>query len=162
MLSLRMPRSPRLGKPLVAAAMVAALAPAAAADPVLGNGPARGKPLNLAQLRACLEIQERLESQGAAMQKLQSELDTARADFQRFDAELQAERAALDRGSKAAVDAYNARLDERRRRVADYEARTPALAETVAVYNALRQELGADCDDRPYDEDDYAAIFSAR
>lgn len=162
MSSVHQAHGPRLAARVIAAALAALLASAAAADPVLGDGPARGKPLSLAQLRACLDLQERLESQGAAMQTLQSELDAARADFQRFDTALQAERAALDPTSKPAVDAYNARLEERRRRIADYEARTPVLTEAVAAYTALRQDWIAGCDDRPYDEDDYAAIFSGR
>lgn len=160
---IRKPHVPRLGTSCLVVAVAVALAPAAvAADPVLGAGPARGKPLSLAQLRACLDVQERLESQGATMQQLQAAQDAARADFQRFEAQLQADRAALDASDKAAVDAYNAKLDERRRRIADYDARTPTLTEAIAAYNATRQAWSADCDDRPYNEDDYAAIHRER
>ncbi len=130
--------------------------------PVLGDGPAKGKPLSQPQLKACLDLQRQLEQEGTELQRDQAALDAAKQAFERFDAQLQADRATLVATDKAAVDAYNARLDQRRQMVADYNAKAPEYAKQAQTYNGLRQSWSSDCDDRPYDADDYAAIFRAR
>lgn len=139
-----------------------ALAQSAGRTPVLGDGPPKGKPLTQAQLKACLDLQRQLEQEGAELQRDQAELESAKAAFERFDAQLQADRARLVATDKAAVDAYNARLDQRRQMVADYNAKAPEYSKQAQTYNGLRQSWSADCDDRPYDEDDYAALFRTR
>lgn len=130
--------------------------------PVLGDGPPKGRPLSQPQLRACLDLQRQLEQEGTELQRDQAELESAKQAFERFDALLQADRARLVATDKAAVDAYNARLDQRRQMVADYNAKAPEYAKQALTYNGLRQTWASDCDDRPYDEADYAAIFRAR
>ncbi len=139
-----------------------AQAQSASRMPVLGDGPPKGKPLSQTQLRACLDLQRQLEQEAAELQRDQAELESAKQAFERFDAQLQADRARLVATDKAAVDAYNARLDQRRQMVADYNAKAPEYAKQAQTTNALRQTWSADCDDRPYDQDDYAAIFKAR
>lgn len=139
-----------------------ALAQSAGRTPVLGDGPPKGKPLTQTQLRACLDLQQRLEREGGELTRDQAELDAAKQAFERFDAQLQADRARLVTSDKAAVDAYNARLDQRKQMVADYNAKAPEYAKQAQSYNGLRQTWSADCDDRPYDEGDYAAIFRSR
>lgn len=137
--------------------------PAWSADtPVLGDGPPQGRPLSLAQLRACLDLQPELEQQSERITSEKAELDAAKAEFDRFEARLTEQRASLDATDKAAVDAYNAQLDRRRAMVADYGARLPAFSERAQAYNALRQSWARDCDDRPYAEADYATIHRER
>ncbi len=150
------------GRTAVLGVATPAQAQSAGRTAVLGDGPPKGRPLSPPQLKACLDLQRQLEQEGAELQRDQAELDAARQAFERFDAQLQADRARLVATDKAAVDAYNARLDQRRQMVADYNARAPEYARQAQTTNGLRQTWSADCDDRPYDPDDYAAIFRAR
>ena len=145
---------------LAAAAALLAIEPVEAADDggVLGKGPPHGKTLNRSQLRDCLHLQDDLEAKGEAAVKGRADLDAAKAEFDRFEAQLQSERGSLNAGDKAAVDAYNAKLDQRKRMVADYEARRPQVQQQTERFNTLRQEWKAECENRPYREADYNAV----
>lgn len=125
---------------------------------VLGKGPAHGKTLSRSQLKQCLDLQDDLEARGKSALGARAALDSAKADFDRFEQQLQADRGSLDASDKAAVDAYNARLDQRKRMVADYEAKRPQVQEQAERYNALRQEWKGECENRPYRDADYAAV----
>ncbi|HEU4459217.1 MAG TPA: hypothetical protein VFR90_08860 [Methylibium sp.] len=152
---------PRLAAALVPLTLTVALvAPARGADPVLGTGAASGKRLSKTQLRQCLELQGKLEAQGAQARRARAELDAAKAEFDRFEAQLQSERTSLDTGNKAAVDAYNAKLEKRRQMVADYNARTPQASAQQQSYVELGRSWKGECENRPYDEDDYAELKS--
>ncbi len=140
----------------------AAAAQGRAATPALGDGPPRGARLSQAQLRACLDLQPQVTQQSEAITRAKAELDADKLEFDRFEAQLKTDRDRLDTGDKAAVDAYNARLEQRQRMVAEYTAAVPAFSERAQAYNALQQRWSRDCDDRPYDEDDYAAVHGAR
>ena len=145
---------------LAVAALLAATPATHAADDggVLGKGPAHGKTLSRSQLRQCLALQDDLEARGQAAVKARADLDAAKAEFDRFDAQLQADRSSLNASDKAAVDAYNARLDQRKRMVADYEAKRPQAQEQADRFNAVRQEWKGECENRPYRDADYAAV----
>lgn len=141
-----------------AAALLAAEPAQADEGGVLGKGPPQGKTLSRGQLRECLHLQDELEAKGEAAVKGRAELDAAKTEFDRFEAQLQGERGSLDAGDKAAVDAYNAKLDQRKRMVADYEARRPQVQQATERFNTLRQEWKAECENRPYREADYNAV----
>lgn len=145
---------------LAAAAALLAAGPLEAADDggVLGKGPPQGRTLSRAQLRECLQLQDDLEAKGEAAVKGRADLDAAKAEFDRFEAQLQSERGSVNASDKAAVDAYNAKLDQRKRMVADYEARRPQVQQQTERFNALRQEWKAECENRPYREADYNAV----
>jgi hypothetical protein len=144
---------------LAAAAALLAVEPVEADDGgVLGKGPPQGKTLSRSQLRECLQLQDDLEAKGEAAVKGRADLDAAKAEFDRFEAQLQSERGSVNASDKAAVDAYNAKLDQRKRMVADYEARRPQVQQQTERFNALRQEWKAECENRPYREADYNAV----
>ena len=71
---------------------------------------------------------------------------------------MQGERTSLDAADKAAVDAYNAKVEKRRQMIADYTTWLPDVTGQAQKYSALRQSWEAECDDRPYREGDYQAI----
>jgi len=131
-------------------------------EPVLGTGAPSGKRLTKSQLRQCLDLQARLESQAGQAKRSRADLDAAKVEFDRFDAQLQAERGGLNAGDKAAVDAYNAKLERRRQMVADYNTRAPqatALQQTAAE---TARSWKSECENRPYDQDDYAELKPSR
>ncbi|MET0209928.1 MAG: hypothetical protein ABW220_12870 [Burkholderiaceae bacterium] len=135
-------------------------APTRGGEPVLGTGAPSGKRLSKSQLRQCLDLQTKLESQAEQAKRSRAELDAAKADFDRFDAQLQSERGGVNASDKAAVDAYNAKLEKRRQMVADYNAKAPqatALQQTAAETGRAWK---SECENRPYAEDDYAELKS--
>lgn len=166
---------------LLAAALAAAASPLLAADPApakkgnilsISGGKPTGKLLTRDQLRACLKQQAALKEQGADASKAQAVLDADKAEIARADAELArtdealaAERATVDVSNSAAVDAFNAKLqqqaaqrEERDKRVEAYNARLPAYNQQAQALQGAEQGWKADCGDRAYDEADYFAI----
>lgn len=161
-----------------------AVAPAHAADPApsrAGNtltipgGKPTGKiagRLTRDQLRACLSQQQGLRDQDAQAARVQSELKAQKEELARkrealeqAGAALDAERAAVDATQAAAVEAFNAKLVQRREQVAQHESavesyntKLPTYNEQVEALNTSRAAWVGNCADRTYDEADFFAI----
>lgn len=166
---------------LLSAALAAAASPLLAADPApakkgnilsINGGKPTGKLLTRDQLRTCLKQQAALKEQGADAAKAQAALDTDKAEIARLDAELArgdealaAERATVDVSNGAAVDAFNAKLQQqaaqrelRDKKVEAYNLKLPAYNQQAQSLQGAEQGWKADCADRAYDEADYFAI----
>ena len=144
-----------------------AKAPAKAADGKaregsLGRGTSTGALLTREQLRQCMAEQDRLKQEGADALQTQRSLDQERSEIDRLGTEIKADLPGLDRTSQAAVDAFNARVLEREKRVDAYQAATPLFNERVDKLDADKQSFTKDCGDRRYREDDLAAIKAGK
>lgn len=128
----------------------------------LGKGSGSGALLTSAQLRQCMAEQDRMAAEGASLVQAQRDLGAERSEIGRLDDELKAEQAVLDRSSQAAVDAYNAKLADRDKRVEAYRAATPAFNQRVEKLDADKQAFAKDCADRRYREEDYDAIKAGK
>ena len=135
---------PPLRAALAAAALCAFAAAAVAADK---SKPAATKPdsiLTPAQLKDCLEKQQRRDRATDAALKTKGEIN--------------AEKAALDKTSEDAVNAYNARVDERNKQIETYEAKVAAYNKDAEGVRALGDEYAKSCANRRYDDRDLADI----
>lgn len=161
------PRERPAAAALITAALLAFSCAALAADPPAkpaAKASAKGKKklLTRDQLRACMDLQDRLLVMREGLLKEQTSLDQQRADVKRMDAELEVKRAALDPadepGKQAVIDE-----EDRRNKVGEaYNARLPALKEQGATLDRERQGWVERCADKDYDELDEAAIKRER
>jgi hypothetical protein len=98
-----------------------------------GSGPRRQRPaakpdaiLTPAQLQECVNQKERLQAQTDDALKDKAAIEADKAEIARIGTSLAEERATVDRTSEAAVDAYNAKVEQRDKLIATYQSRVTA------------------------------------
>lgn len=124
----------------------------------LGNGPASGEQITKDQLRECLAMPARLSAEADKAKRATADVEGDKAEFDRFDAHLKSERSKVDPKDRAAIAAYNAKLEKRQKMVTAFNAKSAAAAERVENYNALRKSWESGCENRPYSQRDYAEL----
>lgn len=124
----------------------------------LGSGPATGAQITKEQLRECLAMPARLTAEADKAKRATADVEGDKAEFDRFDAQLKSERSKVDPKDRAAIAAYNAKLEKRQKMVGAFNAKSAAAAERVENYNALRKSWESGCENRPYSERDYAEL----
>ncbi len=143
---------------LAAVALCALAGPASAADK---SKPAGAKPdsiLTPAQLKDCLDKQQRRDRATDAALKAKSEIAAEKAEIDKRGNELSDAATTLDKTSEDAVNAYNAKVDERNRRIEAYEAKVAAYNKDADGVRALADEYAKSCGNRRYDDRDLADI----
>lgn len=115
-------------------------------------------PLTRDELAACLADEDALHTQNAALEVRKQALTAKLAEIQALEAGLDATKATLDASDIAAVDAFNASIDEHARLAAEYNEALPAINADIESLNGKRRELDARCAHRAYDERDMAAL----
>jgi hypothetical protein len=149
---------PPLRAALAAAALCAFAAAAVAADKAK---PAATKPdsiLTPAQLKDCLEKQQRRDKATDAALKTKGEINAEKAAIDKSGAELSDAATTLDKTSEDAVNAYNAKVDERNKQIETYEAKVAAYNKDADGVRALGDEYAKSCANRRYDDRDLADI----
>jgi len=142
----------------LAAALCAFTATALAADK---SKPAATKPdaiLTPAQLKDCLEKQQRRDKATEAALKTKREIAAEKAAIDKSGTELSDAATTLDKTSEDAVNAYNARVDERNKQIEVYEAKVAAYNKDADGARALEDEYAKSCANRRYDDRDLADI----
>jgi hypothetical protein len=124
----------------------------------LGSGPARGEQITKDQLRDCLAMPTRLTAEADKAKRATDDVEHDKAEFDRFDAQLKSERSKVDPKDRAAIAAYNAKLEKRQKLVTAFNAKSSAAAERVQDYNELRKSWESGCENRPYSQRDYAEL----
>jgi len=113
------------------------------------------------QLAACLADERALRLNNDALdllkQALQSQLDELHARETRLDAS----RTRLDATDTAAVETYNALIDEHARRAETYNATLPGINIEIESLNAARRDIDARCAHHAYDARDMEALRGA-
>lgn len=154
-----LPASSRVILAVVAVVLAAGFGPAAAADKA--RTPAAKKAdaiLTPEQLRDCLTQQGRRDKATDAALKVKSEIAAEKAAVDRSGTELSEGAASLDRTSEDAVNAYNAKVDERNRRIDAYEQRVAAYNKDAEALQTMNDAFVKSCGNRRYDERDLADI----
>jgi hypothetical protein len=157
-------RSSLLLAALSAAAVLAFPAAAAAAGNAREAAPAKGKapaaPLLLtpAQLRECLDRQQRLRASSDQSVKEQADLKASKAEIDRLGVVLKEQLETLDRTSVDAVAAYNAQVDARDKLIDTYQESVPAFNTKVEALKAEQAAYSKACENRRYDEADEISI----
>lgn len=128
----------------------------------LGGGTASGPMLTKDELRQCLAEQDRLKNETTEVVATQKKLAKDRAEIERISAELDADRPKVDVSNKDAVDAFNVRLQEKGKMVADYQAAGQTFNQRVDKLDADDKSFTKDCRDRRYFEDEYDAIKAGK
>ena len=163
-------------------ALLLAVAPAHAADPVpaKGSAPAKSGTLGKApgqaaaapsasptlaepmltreELRQCLRQEDELKAGNGRLVTAQSTLDAEGKELAQAEAALKAEREGIDATSAEAVAAFNARLAALRERGEAYRSRALAFNEEVTAHQTRHKAWAGDCGSRSYNEIDYFAI----
>jgi len=138
------------GPAALPAAHAAEKAPAAASAPA-------AKPnaiLTPAQLQQCVNQKQRLHAQTDDALKDKAAIEADKAEIARLGTSLAEERATVDQTSDAAVDAYNAKLDQRDKLIATYESRVTAYNLKAEAVKATKEGYEKSCENRRYDERD--------
>ena len=139
------------GPAALAAAHAAEKAPAGAA-----SAPA-AKPnaiLTPAQLQQCVNQKERLHAQIEDALKDKATIEADKAEIARLGTSIAEERATVDQSDVAAVDAYNAKFDQRDKLIATYESRVNAYNLKAEAVKATKEGYEKSCENRRYDERD--------
>ena len=114
--------------------------------------------LTPAQLKDCLEKQQRRDKATDAALKTKGEINAEKAAIDKSGNELSDAATTLDKTSEDAVNAYNARVDERNKQIEAYEAKVAAYNKDADNVRALGDEYAKSCANRRYDDRDLADI----
>lgn len=161
------PRLARRALPLLAATLVFAGASLHAAPPkpregTLGGGKAGGPIMSMAQLRACVAQQGRIQTGNEDAAKVQQELNAERAEIDAEAEQLKKDLPGVDRTKQEAIDAYVARAHAHDKRIDTYQARVPPFNAQVEALNTERAAYAKACEGRRYLEDDYKDIKAGK
>lgn len=137
-------------------------APPKAREGTLGGGKAGGPILSMAQLRACMAQQSRIQSQNDEATRAKQQLATDMAEIDRSAVVLKGDLVSLDRTNKEAVEAYVARAQAHDKSIDSYQARVPHFNAQIEALDAQRAAFAKACDGRRYLEDDYMDIKAGK
>ena len=116
--------------------------------------PAKSPILTPAQLQECVNQRERLHAQTDDALKDKAQIEADKAEIGRLGTSLSEELAALDRTSDAAVDAYNAKVEQRDKLIDTYQSRVTAYNVKAEQVKATKESYEKSCENRRYDERD--------
>jgi len=139
------------GPAALAAAHAAEKAPAGAASAPAAQPNAILTP---AQLQQCVNQKERLRAQTEDALKDKAAIEADKAEIARLGTSIAEERATVDQSDVAAVDAYNAKFDQRDKLIATYESRVNAYNLKAEAVKATKEGYEKSCENRRYDERD--------
>lgn len=114
--------------------------------------------LTPAQLRECLAQQASRDTAVDAALKTKAEIAAEKAEIDHSGTALGEEVTTLDRSSEEAVGAYNAKVDERNKRIEAYEVNVAAYNKDAESVRALSEAYTKTCGNRRYDDRDLADI----
>ncbi len=132
-------------------ALAADKAPARAAS---SPAPKSDKILTPAQLQECVNQKERLRVQTDDALKDKAAIEADKAEIARSGTSLSEELTTLDKTSDVAVDAYNAKVEQRDKLIDTYQARVTAYNTKAETVKTTREGYEKSCEDRRYDERD--------
>ena len=135
----------------IPAAHAADKAPARAASAPAGKADAILTP---AQLQECENLKARLRAQTDDALKDKAAIEADKAEITRLGTSIAEERATVDQSDVAAVDAYNAKFDQRDKLIATYESRVNAYNLKAEAVKATKEGYEKSCENRRYDERD--------
>ena len=151
---------------LVASLALASASPQAAPPKVregtLGGGKTSGPFMSVAQLRACVVQQTRIQGLNTDTTKTQQQMTTDRAAIEVEAQAIKDAMAALDRTNKEAVEAYVARAQAYDKSIDTYQARVSPFNTQVEALQAERASYAKACEGRRYLEDDYTDIKAGK
>ena len=159
--SARSGMKPNVTLPTLRTALAVALCALAAAAVAADKSKPAARPdavLTPAQLKDCLDKQQRRDRATDAALKTKGEIAAEKAAIDKSGAELGDALATLDKTSEDAVAAYNARVDERNKQIETYEAKVAAYNKDAEGVRALGDEYAKSCANRRYDDRDLADI----
>ena len=110
------------------------------------------------QLRDCTEQEQRKNKATDAAMRTKADVAAAKAAIDRSGNALSEEATSLDRTSEEAVDAYNAKVDERNKQIEAYEAKVAAYNKEAESVQALNDAYAQTCSNRRYDDRDLSDI----
>jgi hypothetical protein len=151
----------RRGVALVAAALATVLAAGAAGAAEKTKSPPKKSAdaiLTPEQLRDCLDKEARTKKVTDAALKTKADVAAAKAAIDRSGNALSEEATTLDRTSEDAVNAYNAKVDDRNRQIEAYEAKVAAYNKEADSAKALNDAYAQTCSNRRYDDRDLSDI----
>jgi DNA repair exonuclease SbcCD ATPase subunit len=125
-------------------------------------GQGKGLLLTRAELRACLDLQERVRTQNDAANREREQLDHEKSEIVQQGQTLKEQLGTLDRTNAEAVAKYNEAATDRDKRIDAFEARMGPFNEKVEALQKEREAFVRQCDNRRYDEDDEIAIRKGR
>jgi hypothetical protein len=132
------------------------------AEGSLGSGAGSGTLMTRDELRQCLDEQDRMKQETAAIVSTQAALAKDRAEIDRVSSAIDADRASVNRSDQAAVDAFNERWKARTKLIEAYQAAAPEFNRRVDKLDADQQAYAKNCKDRRYDEKDFNALKAAK
>jgi hypothetical protein len=150
--------SPAFAALLVAAALGTSLALAQKRQGTFGKAPPGSSLLRGAELRDCLQRQNRIHTATEETTRQQEQLRADRAEIDRQGGMLKEQAETLDRKSSDAVGSYNAQVQTRDELIDRYQSSVPAFNAKVEALKANQEAFAKACEGRRYDEDEAAAI----
>lgn len=160
------PYRPRYRRLFAVCSLAVAAAATHAAPPkkegTLGGGKGGGPIMSMADLRACVARQARVDAKSDEAVKAQEQLKAERAAIDEASAALKAELGTLDRTNKEVLEGYVARSQAHDKRIDDYQTRVPAFNAQVEALASERAAYAKSCEGRRYLEDDYKDIKAGK
>jgi hypothetical protein len=146
-----------LGSVVLAVSFAAHAADPPAAKPAPKPAPAAAPKtpiLTPAQLQECVNHRDRLHAQTDDALKDKAQIEADKAEIGRLNTSLAEEVATIDRTSDVAVDAYNAKVDQRDKLIDTYQNRVTAYNAKAEQVKATKESYEKSCENRRYDERD--------
>jgi hypothetical protein len=143
---------------LLALGVAVSLAGGAGAADNTKPAPKKDAILTPEQLRDCLAQEQRKNKATDAALKAKAEIAAEKAEVDRSGNALAEESGTLDRTSQDAVDAFNAKVDERNKRIEAYQAKVAAYNKDAEAIQAMGDAYNKSCGSRRYDDRDLADI----
>ncbi len=137
-------------------------APPKVREGTLGGGKASGPVMGMAQLRACVTQQKRIQGLNADTARTQQQMSADRASIDTEAQALKDAMAALDRTNKEAIEAYVARAQAHDKSIDTYQARVSPFNAQVETLQGERAGYAKACEGRRYLEDDYTDIKAGK
>ena len=159
--SARSAMQPTVTLPTLRTALAVALCALAAAAVAADKSKPAARPdavLTPAQLKDCLDKQQRRDRATDAALKSKADIAADKAVIDKSGSELSDAATTLDKTSEDEVNAYNAKVDERNRKIEAYEAKVAAYNKEAEGVRALGDDYAKSCANRRYDDRDLADI----
>lgn len=118
-----------------------------------------GSVLGVLELEACVRESRWLDDRSDEFDAKKARLDAHQSEIERVGNEIDAARSRVNRSSQRSIDAFNARINEHRRLVNQYNTvMLPEVRDAQGLFNGRVRQFNSMCNGKRYSADDLAEV----
>jgi uncharacterized protein (DUF3084 family) len=146
----------------IAAVSLPAWPQAAQGSGTMTKPTAPAQPLSRAELRACMDQRDQLQSHQESIGKRNAEVQAEAEKVNATSAQLEQIKARLDPRAQDLVEPYNQLTHDHNLRLYAYKAKSAQLEKDIGQFNALVNAYNGSCLGRPFLKADEEALLKER